>query len=75
MSINVQRPTLTLGTYLKLDWPGVDVPDEPLLLFEPGDELLDPGELLGVVCLLDVDQAPLPLIGEVGLVGVIPVIH
>ena len=63
------------GSHLELDWPGVDVLDEPLLVLEPGDKLLDPGQLLGVVCLLDVDQAPLPLGGEVGLVGVIPVVH
>ena len=63
----IQRGPRELGVIvvqelLKLDWSGVDVPDEPLLLLELGDELLDPGELLGVVFLFDVDQAPLTLV-------------
>ena len=76
----IQRGPRELGVIvvqelLKLDWSGVDVPDEPLLLLELGDELLDPGELLGVVFLFDVDQAPLTLVGEVSFVVVVPVIN
>ena len=63
------------GSHLELDWPGVDVLDEPVLLLEPGDELLYPGQLLRVVRVLEVDQPPLSLCREVGLVCVIPVVH
>ena len=70
----IQRGLRKLGVIvvqelLKLDWSGVDVPDEPLLLLELGDELLGPGELF------DVDQAPLTLVGEVSFVVVVPVIN
>ena len=70
----IQRGLRKLGVIvvqelLKLDWSGVDVPDEPLLLLELGDELLD------VVFLFDVDQAPLTLVGEVSFVVVVPVIN
>ena len=64
-----------LNSHLELDWPCVDVLDEPGLCLEPGDERLDAGQLLRVVGPLEVDQPPLTLRREVGLVRLVPVVH